>query len=96
MMMMMILKSIMRARLVSPVAHIKLIREASRLCVESEEPGVLGRSMLTELAKDERTVADHLEVGPAVVRCHLRPRDQSVVFRLVVGVPCSWPHSTST
>jgi hypothetical protein len=41
--------------------------------------------VVTELAEDKRAISDHLEVGPAVVRSRLQPRDQSVVFRLVVG-----------
>jgi hypothetical protein len=64
---------VMRAHVVSPVAHIMLIREESRLRVKAKELGVLGRSILTELVKDKRTVADHLEVGQAVIRCRLHP-----------------------
>jgi hypothetical protein len=56
----------MRAHLVDPVAHAELIREASCLRVEAKEPSVLGRSMVPHLPEDKRTVADHLEVGPAV------------------------------
>jgi hypothetical protein len=76
---------VVRAHLVDPVAHAELIREASRVQVEAEEPNVLGRSMVPHLPEDERTVADHFEVWPAVRRRRAETSPQAVVLRLVVG-----------
>jgi hypothetical protein len=69
----------------SPVAHIKLIRKAARLRVETDEPSVLGRPILAVLVEDERAVYHHLEVGSAVMDRRLESRDQAGVLRLVGG-----------
>jgi hypothetical protein len=58
---------------------------AVALRVEAEEPGILGRSVLTELAKDMRSVANNLDVGSAVSRRCLESRNQPGEPRLVGG-----------
>jgi hypothetical protein len=62
-----------------PVAHAEQIREASGLRVEAKEP-----SVLAHLPEDERTVADHLEVWPAVRSRRAETSQQALVLSLVV------------
>jgi hypothetical protein len=53
--------------------------------VEPEEPGILGRAIISELPKDERAIPDNLEVGPAVSRRRAKARQEAEVLSLIIG-----------